>query len=64
VELNPDYTAAWRWLGEAWEKAGVLKEAAAAYRTGIRSAVNSADLEASMEIEKSLSRLPAEFQEP
>ncbi len=34
VELNPEYLAGWRGLGEAYRLAGVAKEADAAWRTG------------------------------
>jgi Tfp pilus assembly protein PilF len=61
VELNPDYTAAWRYLGEAYEKAGVLKEAAAAWRTGIGVAERTGDLQAGKEMKVFLQRLPDEF---
>ncbi len=38
VELNPEYLEAWRGLGEAYQAAGVAKEAEAAWRTALNVA--------------------------
>jgi predicted Zn-dependent protease len=58
VELNPDYTAGWRSLGQALTGAGSAKEAAAAYRTGIEVAERTGDLQTGKEMRVFLARLP------
>lgn len=61
VELNPDYVAAWRGLGEACARTGIHKEAAAAYRTGINVAERTSDARSVREIRELLNTLPEEY---
>jgi predicted Zn-dependent protease len=63
VELDPDYTAAWKALGRALADSGQAEEALAAYREGIAVAERKGDKQAGKEmqvfarrIEKTLGR--------
>jgi len=57
VRLKPDYTAAYRGLGRALEKAGQPDEARAAYARGLEVAQQTGDLQTKKEIEVFLRRL-------
>src|SRR5205809_7809580 len=57
VRLKPDYTAAYRGLGRALEKAGRPEEARAAYAQGLEVAGRTGDLQTKKEIEVFLRRL-------
>src|SRR5438093_1442078 len=57
VRLKPDYTAAYRGLGRALERAGRLDEARAAYGRGLEVARQTGDLQTGKEIEVFLRRL-------
>lgn len=46
LRIKPDYTAAFRFLGQSLEKGGFAEEAKATYRQGIQVAENSKDMEA------------------
>lgn len=46
VEQQPDYSAAWKALGEAHANNGRIEDAAEAYRQGIRVAEEQGDLQA------------------
>lgn len=59
VELEPRYTAAYRFLGDAHRKAGQSREAADTYRKGIAMARETGDLQAGREMQVFLDRLPA-----
>ncbi len=51
VELNPEYVEAWRGLGEAYNLAGVPKEAESAWRTGAGVARRNGNTEATRELD-------------
>ena len=51
VEINPQYTAAWRFLGDAHRFAGDSQAAKKAYETGIAVAQDTGDLQAGKEME-------------
>jgi len=55
--LKPDYTAAYRGLGRALERAGRPDEARAAYGQGLEVAQRTGDLQTKKEIEVFLRRL-------
>ncbi len=57
VELNPHYTAAYRFLGDCHRKAGNDAQAREAYETGIAVAQETGDLQAGKEMEVFLGRL-------
>ena len=57
VELNPQYTAAYRFLGDCHRKAGRTKEARMTYELGIQVANETGDLQAGKEMEVFLKRL-------
>jgi len=57
LRLRPDYSAAWRGLGRALERAGRPDEARAAYTRGIEVAASNGDLQAKKEMEVFLRRL-------
>lgn len=46
IRLKPDYTAAFRFLGQALEKGGEKEEAIAIYRQGIEVSAQVKDIEA------------------
>jgi predicted Zn-dependent protease len=57
VELDPDYSAAWKLLGRAREAAGREEEALAALRTGIEVALRKGDRQAAKEMTVFLKRI-------
>lgn len=57
VELDPNYSAAWKLLGKAWEAAGQPAAAADAYRRGIEVAEANGDKQAAREMGVFLKRL-------
>ena len=50
VALKPDYSAAYRFLGDAWRKAGDAARARSTYEKGIAVAEEKGDLQASKEM--------------
>jgi Tfp pilus assembly protein PilF len=50
VELDPDYSAAWKLLGKALAESGHPTEALAAYRKGIEVAERKGDKQAAKEM--------------
>lgn len=57
VELDPNYSAAWKSYGRALEKSGMLNEAIKAYKNGIKVADKNGDKQASREMNVYLNRL-------
>lgn len=57
VELDPEYSAAWRSLGQALAEAEERDEAAAAFRQGIEVAERRGDKQAAKEMTVFLKRL-------
>jgi len=57
VELDPDYSAAWKALGKALTAAGRRDDALAAYRDGIAAATRKGDKQALREMEVFARRL-------
>jgi Flp pilus assembly protein TadD len=57
IRLKPDYSAAYRGLGRALERAGLVPEAIAAYQQGREVATKNGDLQTVKEIEVFLRRL-------
>jgi tetratricopeptide (TPR) repeat protein len=57
VRADPDYTAAYRQLGNALEATGRLDDAAGAYRAGAAVAARTQDLQAGKEMQAFLRRL-------
>lgn len=57
VALAPDYTAAWRFLGDAWRKAGDVEQARAAYTQGIVVGERIGDLQTVKEMQAFLRKL-------
>jgi Flp pilus assembly protein TadD len=57
IRLKPDYSAAYRGLGRALERAGRIPEALAAYQQGREVATKNGDLQTVKEIEVFLRRL-------
>jgi Tfp pilus assembly protein PilF len=57
VELNPDYSAAWKIYGKALVGAGRENEAREAYRRGIDAADRNGDVQAAKEMGVFLRRL-------
>jgi Tfp pilus assembly protein PilF len=50
VQFDPDYSAAWKSLGNALAEDGVLQDALAAYRQGIEVAERRGDKQAAKEM--------------
>lgn len=50
LEFDPNYSAAWKGLGNALTQAGQLADALAAYRRGIEVAEGRGDLQAAKEM--------------
>lgn len=50
LELDPDYSAAWKLLGKALSEAGLPREALDAYRKGIAAAERRGDKQAAREM--------------
>lgn len=57
VALKPDYSAAWRFCGDSWRKAGDLAKARATYERGIVVAEANGDLQTVKEMKAFLLRL-------
>jgi len=57
IRLKPDYSAAYRGLGRALERAGHLAEARAVYTRGLEVAARAGDLQTKKEIEVFVRRL-------
>jgi Tfp pilus assembly protein PilF len=57
VELDPDYSAAWKLLGRAQAQAQQLSASAASYRQGIAVAERRGDIQAAKEMRVFLKRL-------
>jgi Flp pilus assembly protein TadD len=57
VELDPDYSAAWKMLGKALNAAGRADEARAAWNDGIAAAQRKGDKQALREMQVFLRRL-------
>ena len=57
VELDPDYSAAWRLLGQAQVAAGLADDAAASFERGIEVAGKSGDKQVEREMRVFLRRL-------
>ncbi len=57
IEINPEYAAAWKGLGEAYHFQGIDKEAAAAWRNGVRAAARTGEKRAGAEMEILLAAL-------
>lgn len=57
VELQPDYSAAWKLLGKALGQAGQKEAAAAAYTQGIAVAEAKGDIQAAKEMKVFRKRL-------
>lgn len=57
VELDPQYSAAWKNYGKALEKSGMLNEAIKAYTKGIKVAERKGDKQAAREMSVFLDRL-------
>lgn len=57
VRLNPEYSAAYRFLGDAYRKAGDVKNARETYELGKSVATEMGDLQAAKEMEAFLNKL-------
>jgi len=57
VELDPDYSAAWKNYGKALEQDGQINEAIKAYKNGIKVAERNGDKQAEKEMSVFLKRL-------
>lgn len=57
LELDPNYSAAWKLLGTAYCDAGVLNEALRTYRQGIQIAQQRGDQQAAREMSVFAARL-------
>ena len=60
VELDPNYSAAWKMYGQALVKQGEVNHAKEVYRRGIAVAVERGDKQAQKEMQVFLKRLEAE----
>ncbi|MBI1289692.1 tetratricopeptide repeat protein [bacterium] len=60
VEAKPDYSAAWKQLGDAWRKAGDNEKALEAYRQGLAVAEANRDLQTVKELQVFLRKLTSE----
>lgn len=60
VEMNPQFTAAYRFLGDAHRKAGRNKEAVITYELGIGVAQETGDLQAGQEMQVFLKKLESD----
>ncbi len=57
VDLDPDYSAAWKLLGKAQTDAGLATAAAETYRRGIEVATRRGDRQAAREMQVFMRRL-------
>jgi len=57
VELDPDYSAAWKLYGKALVKNNQIENAIKAYETGIKVADKKGDIQAAKEMKVFLKRL-------
>ena len=57
VEQKPDYSAAWKLLGQAYADSGAVARAIEVYGQGIESAVAQGDVQAAKEMSVFLRRL-------
>ncbi|MBI5155095.1 hypothetical protein HZA57_07645 [Candidatus Poribacteria bacterium] len=57
VQLNPDYTAAYRFLGDCHRRSGDMEAAARVYEAGIATAARTGDGQAGREMEALLRKL-------
>ena len=57
VELDPEYSAAWKNYGKALEKSGMVNEAVKAYKKGIKVAEKKGDKQAEREMTVFMDRL-------
>lgn len=57
VEMDPDYSAAWKTYGKALYEAGRFDEAAEVYRQGLEAARRKGDKQAEKEMEVFLKRI-------
>lgn len=62
VELDPDYSAAWKALGKALERDGDRAGAVEAYRAGVDAAGRRGDKQAAKEMQVFLRRLERDAQ--
>jgi tetratricopeptide (TPR) repeat protein len=57
IEINPEYAAAWKGLGEAYHLMDIDKEAAAAWRNGVQAAGKTGEKRAGTEMQTLLATL-------
>jgi Tfp pilus assembly protein PilF len=62
LEMDPNYSAAWKLLGKALTDVGVLREALDAYRRGIEVAERRGDKQAAREMAVFAQRLEKQLQ--
>ena len=62
LEMDPNYSAAWKLLGKALTDAGVLRDALDAYRRGIEVAERRGDKQAAKEMAVFAQRLEKRLQ--
>ena len=62
IEMDPNYSAAWKLLGKALTDAGVLRDALDAYRRGIEVAERRGDKQAAKEMSVFAQRLEKQLQ--
>ena len=62
LEMDPNYSAAWKLLGKALTDAGVLRDALDAYRRGIEVAERRGDKQAAKEMAVFAQRLEKQLQ--
>jgi len=60
VEAKPDYSAAWKQLGDAWRRAEDTDRALAAYRQGLAVAEANRDLQTVKELQVFIRKLSGE----
>ena len=64
VQLDPNYSAAWKLLGNALAKNGALRDALAAYRQGIQVAEARGDKQAAKEMAVFARRVEKQLSQP
>jgi Tfp pilus assembly protein PilF len=62
LEMDPNYSAAWKLLGQALTDAGVLRDALDAYRRGVEVAERRGDKQAAKEMAVFAQRLEKQLQ--